>query len=382
MKFLRDLKEKDIAGKTAVLRLDLNVEPDELICFSSGCHNWKIDSVKPTIDFLLKNKVENILILSHRGRPKDLTDNKRLITSNYSLGFLLPVLEKLIGQGIVFWPNFEFEKLKKTLAKKPGIYLLENLRLLPEEKNNDQRLAKKLADLGDFYINDAFAVSHRADASVAAITKFLPSYAGLLLEKEVGNLNRALNNNRNPLVVILGGAKVSDKIGLIEDFSSASRRKADHFLIGGAIANTFLAAKGLPVGESLVDEKGIDFARKYINDKKIILPIDLEMSEKNILDIGPKTLEYYGDFLRGAKTIIWNGSMGCVEKKDFRKGTAGIWKVISKLKKAQIIIGGGDTIASKPSNLKFSSNLFISTGGGAMLDYLSGKKLPGLESLN
>ncbi|MDP1706776.1 MAG: phosphoglycerate kinase [bacterium] len=372
MKFLRNLKEKDIAGKTAVLRLDLNVEPDELVCFSSGCHNWKIDSIKPTIDWLLKNKVKSVVILSHRGRPTS-GDFKK-----FSLDFLLPVLEKLIRQEIVFWPNFDFAKLKKTMAAKPGIYLLENLRFLPGEKNNDRQLASQLAGLGDFYVNDAFAVSHRADASIVAITEFLPSYAGLLLEKEIENLKSVLNDKQKRLVVILGGAKVSDKIGLIGNFYD----KAGHFLIGGAIANTFLAAKGLPVGESLIDEKGIDFAKKYIDEKKIILPIDLKISGKQILDIGSETLKYYASFLRQAETVIWNGSMGYVEKNDFRQGTAGLWKIIASLKKTRVIVGGGDTIASKPKNIKSGPNLFISTGGGAMLDYLSGKKLPGIEALD
>jgi len=379
MKFLRDLKEGDIAGKTAILRLDLNVEPDEL---KSG-HNWKTDSVKPTIDWLLEKRARNIIILSHRGRP--IASQERMAKSKFSLKFLVPVLKGLIGQKIIFWPSYDFEKLKKEVAIRPGIYLVENLRFLSGEEKNDSKLAKQLAGLGDFYINDAFAVSHRANASVAAITGFIPSYAGLLFQNEIKNLRPILFRPKKPLIIVLGGAKIRDKIGLIENLG----KKADYFLVGGAIANTFLAAKNLPVGDSLIDEKGIDFAGRFINDKRIILPSDLKISGRQILDIGPETLKNYAGFLRKAGTIIWNGPMGCVEDKGFEDGTVGIWRIISGLKNAEVIVGGGDTIASlqlMTDNKKLllsvkSSKVFVSTGGGAMLEYLSGNNLPGIKSL-
>ena len=256
------------------------------------------------------------------------------------------------------------------------MFLLENLRFLKGEEKNSLRLARQLASLGDIYINDDFAVSHRKDASVAAIAKYLPSYAGLLLEKEIRNLSKVMKNPRKPLVIILGGAKVSDKISLI-------RGKADYFLIGGAMANTFIAAQGIPVGDSLYD-RNADL-RGLIRGltQKIFLPVDVVVYKRKILDIGPKTVDKYSKIIKQAKTIIWNGPMGYIEDERFANGSKAIAKAIIK-SKAHSVIGGGETIASlkiKNQKSKIKNNVFLSTGGGAMLEYLAGKKLPGIEAL-
>jgi len=219
-----------------------------------------------------------------------------------------------------------------------------------------------------------------------AITSYLPSYFGLLMEKEIKNFNKVAKDYRHPFTIIIGGAKISDKIGVVEKFW----RKADYFLFGGGPANTFLAAKGIFVGESLVDKLQLSNlkSRKYFLDSpKIFLPIDVKIKDKKILDIGDQTVKTYSVIIKKSKTIIWNGPMGFFEKKGFEKGTLGIWKAILENKQAQIVVGGGETIASKAkikskniNSFKINSNpyLFLSTGGGAMLEYLSGKKLPGL----
>ncbi len=262
---------------------------------------------------------------------------------------------------------------------------MENLRFSPEEEKNDKDFAKLLASLGDIYINDAFAVSHRANASVEAITQFLPSYAGLLLEKEISNLDAVMKKFKKPLVVILGGAKVSDKIGLINNFL----KKADYFLIGGAMANTFFVFEGLPVGDSFYEKTRLPAGRQgYTREitreigRKIILPIDVVIYKRRILDIGPETVKKYDEIIKKAKTIIWNGPMGMFEDKKFAKGTEEIAAAILKNKKAKTVIGGGETISAlKPKTYNLKPNIFLSTGGGAMLEYLAGKKLPGIEAL-
>ena len=348
------------------MRVDLNLEENEIR--SRG--HLRIAAILPTLDFLLKNKTK-IALLSHRGRPKGF-DKKQ------SLKFFTKIFSEKLNRKVNFIDNFNFAEIRKKIknSSPASVFLLENLRFLKGEEKNSLRLARQLASLGNIYINDDFAVSHRKDASVAAIAKYLPSYAGLLLEKEIRNLSKVMKNPRKPLVIILGGAKVSDKISLI-------RGKADYFLIGGAMANTFIAAQGIPVGDSLYD-RNADL-RGLIRGltQKIFLPVDVVVYKRKILDIGPKTVDKYSKIIKQAKTIIWNGPMGYIEDERFANGSKAIAKAIIK-SKAHSVIGGGETIASlkiKNQKSKIKNNVFLSTGGGAMLEYLAGKKLPGIEAL-
>lgn len=355
MIFLRNLSKKEIFGKTCLLRVDLNVSEKE------AKNSLRILGILPTIKFLIGNGAK-VVILSHRGRPNGF-DKKQ------SLKPFAKILSSLLKKPVHF---IDFKKGFKNSE----ISLLENLRFLAGEEKNDKKFAKQLASLGDFFVNDAFSVSHRNAASVSAITKFLPSYVGLLLENEIKNLSLAMAKSKKPLVVILGGAKISDKIGLIENF----KNKADYFLIGGGIAHNFLLAQGLPIGDSIFEEKTINFTKKMLKNKKIILPVDYIIKDRKILDIGPNTVKYYSDIIKNAKTIIWNGPMGYFENKKFAKGSKIIKGAILN-SKAFSVVGGGET-ASLMSNVKGQMpNVFISTGGGAMLEYLAGKKLPGIKAL-
>ena len=354
------------------MRVDLNIAEKE------AENSPRVLGILATIKFLIKNGAK-VVILSHRSRPKNF--DKKL-----SLKPFAGILSKLLNRKIKFISNFDFQKIKKEIEKSKldSVFLLENLRFLAGEEKNDIKLAKQLASLGNIYVNDAFAVSHRANSSVVAITKFLPSYAGLLLEKEIKNLSVAMKNPKKPLIVILGGAKISDKIGLIKNFSAsrrtASRRKADYFLIGGGIAHNFLLAQGLPIGDSIFEEKTVNFAKKILKNNLVILPVDYAVKNNKILDIGPNTIKLYSDIIKKAETIIWNGPMGYFEDKRFAKGSEAIAKAIINNKKAFSVIGGGETAAIfQTANPK--SNIFLSTGGGAMLEYLAGKKLPGIEAL-
>ena len=354
------------------MRVDLNLEENEI----RGRGHLRIAAILPTLDFLLKNKAR-IVLLSHRGRPKGF-DKKQ------SLKFFTKIFSEKLNRKVNFIDNFNFAEIRKKIknSSPASVFLLENLRFLKGEEKNSLRLARQLASLGDIYINDDFAVSHRKDASVAAIAKFLPAYAGFLLEKEIKNLNKAMKNPKKPLVVILGGAKVLDKISLI-------RGKADYFLIGGAMANTFIAAQGIPVGDSLYD-RNADLPAKILSKnlggqarKKIILPVDTIVHKRQILDIGPETIKKYAGIIQKAGTIVWNGPMGYIEDERFANGSKAIAKAIIK-SKAHSVIGGGETIASlkiKNQKSKIKNNVFLSTGGGAMLEYLAGKKLPGIEAL-
>ncbi|MEK7062333.1 MAG: phosphoglycerate kinase [Patescibacteria group bacterium] len=384
MKFLKDLSKKEIAGKTCLLRIDLNIAEKE------ARNSSRILGILPTIKFLTDNGAK-VVILSHRGRPKPVkwanSKSKILNSKEFSLKPFVKILSKLLNKQIKF---VDFNKNWKEIAatingSKNNIFLLENLRFLVGEEKNNPKLAKQLANLGDMYVNDAFAVSHRANASVEAITKFLPSCAGFLLEREIKNLS-AMMKPKKPLVIILGGAKISDKIGLIENFIE----RADYFLIGGGIAHNFLLAQGLPIGDSIFEEKTVEFAKKILNNKKVILPVDYKIKNRKILDIGPNTISLYENIIKKAKTIIWNGPMGYFENPKFAKGSEGIVKAIINNKKAFSIIGGGETTsllrsaqinADKNADKRRYPRLFISTGGGAMLEYLAGKKLPGIKAL-
>jgi phosphoglycerate kinase len=352
MKYLSQLKLSQLKGKACLVRADLNAEEEKK-------DNFRLQAILPTLKFLIKNKAR-IVILSHRGRQPKLLSLKPFVK----------ILLQLLKKPVRF--------INLTTSDIANISLLENLRFFPGEEKNDKKFAKKLASLGDIYINDAFAVSHRQNASVAAITKFLPSYAGLLLEKEIKNLDSVMKGFKKPLVIVLGGAKVSDKIGLINYFS----KKADYFLIGGAMANTFFAAQDLPVGDSVFEKITVTMAKKLLKSSKIILPVDAKIENRKILDIGPETIKNYKKIIKKAKTIIWNGPMGYFENPKFASGTEEIARILLKNKKAKIIIGGGETTRLlKPKTYNLKPNIFISTGGGAMLEYLAGKKLPGIEAL-
>jgi phosphoglycerate kinase len=311
--------------------------------------------------------------LSHRGRPNGNH------SKDDSLVSFAGILQKRLKKAVIFSKKIGF--LKNIKTSKYRIFLLENLRFWPGEDRNDPKFARKLAILGDFYVNEAFPASHRNSASISAITRFLPSYMGLRFEEEIKQLRRALTGYKKPLTLILGGAKISDKIGVIKYFW----HKADNILLAGGPANTFLAASGLPVGDSLVNGDAKVFIKPYLNSPKIKLPIDLKIHTKSIMDIGPKTLTEYSKIIRKSRTIIWNGPAGFFEKKEFSNGTKGIWQAILRNKKARIVVGGGETVASLSlihnSQFMIPRNLFLSTGGGAMLEYLSGKKLPGITAL-
>ncbi|MCR4275542.1 MAG: phosphoglycerate kinase [Candidatus Wolfebacteria bacterium] len=375
MKLLTSLKSKNLSNKTCLLRVDFNIEEGEIIN-----KNPRFLNAVNTIKFL-NNHGAKVVVLSHRGRPK-ITTNYKLQTTNYSLKSFAKALSNTLKKPVHFAglndKNFR-EKIRNS--KSESVFLLENLRFFPGEDKNDKNFAKKIATLGDFYVNDAFAFSHRKTASMAAITDFLPSYAGPNLEKEIKNLSSVLKNYKKPLIVILGGVKISTKLGLIKNFFS----KADYFLIGSAMADNFLVAQGLPIGDSVYEKEMVPFAKKLLKQAKIVLPTDLVINNRKILDIGKKTEKHFADIIKYAKTIIWNGPVGRFEIPKFAKGTQTIIEAILKNKNAKVVIGGGETIAAiskYQSVISKNKNIFVSTGGGAMLEYLSAKKLPGLIALH
>jgi phosphoglycerate kinase len=256
---------------------------------------------------------------------------------------------------------------------------LENIRFLRSENTPAPELARRLAGLADYFVNDAFAVSHRESDSVAKVERFLPSYAGLELEKEIRTLSGVMRRPKRPLVVVVGGAKAHDKLGIIKFF----RKKADAFLLGGAAANTMLRLSGKNVGKSLVDKSIADLPelKQILKYKNIFLPVDWRTQNNAILDIGPETAKLYVRKLRGARTIIWAGPMGYIEKKKFAQGNLAVARAIAANRKAFSVTGGGETVMFLKKHKLDKKFGFISTGGGAMLEFLAGKKLPGIEAL-
>jgi len=394
MKFLRDLKSKNLSNKTCLLRVDFNIEKGESINKSPRFLN-AVNTIK-----LLNKKGAKVVILSHRGRPKKAISDKQQAT-RYSLKPFLGILSKTLKKPVQF-VKFSDKNLREKIrnSKPESVFMLENLRFHPGEDKNDKSFAKKIAGLGDFYVNDAFAFSHRKTASMAAITNFLPSYAGPTLEKEIKKLSSVLTNHKKPLIVILGGVKISTKLGLIKNFFKKAKPRselrsatgADYFLIGSAMADNFLVAQGLPIGDSVYEKEMAGFTKKLLKSThstgsgqaKIILPVDFIISNRKILDIGKKTEKQFADIIKKAKTIIWNGPVGQFEIPKFASGTNAIIKAILKNKNAKVIIGGGETVQAISKYQPWISknkNIFVSTGGGAMLEYLSAKKLPGIEML-
>lgn len=383
IKIMKSIKQANLKNKKIVLRVDFNVPIN-----SSGkiIDDRRIVAALPTIKFLLNAKVDHIFIISHLGqpvlRPKEKMQN--IIFGNSHL-VLKPVVEKFIQ-----WLKIPTQKIELTdIADSPlpgyavndKITVLENVRFCDGEKKNDAELARFLAILGDLYVNDGFGVLHRKDASVCAITKFVPSYYGLLVEKELKNLDKLLENPEHPFVVILGGAKTIDKMKIIQKLLS----KADYFLLGGVMANTFLATRNVNVKNSVIERARLGLARELMDRaaKKIILPTDLVWDRQDrIVDIKSGTVEQYGRYIKKAKTIFFNGTMGLTSVDRFCKGTAEILKKIAQNKDAKSIICGGDTVA-EADKLGISDQFgYISTGGGATLSYLAGEKLPGLEALD
>lgn len=353
-----------------------------------GKEDWRIKATLPTIKYLLKQGAK-IILMTHLGRPNGK------IVDNLRLGPVQDKLTELLDLSIVKTPDCIGDTVKDAVEEMRGgeIVLLENLRFHKEEEENDEKFARELACLGDVYINDAFSASHRAHASISAITKFLPSYAGLLLEKEVKILSGAVNNPKRPATVIIGGAKAETKIPVIEYLLD----KFDHILVGGVVANVILKAKGIDTGKSLLNGINLEEVKKLnLGSEKLYIPVDVvicndqkktvtltavgKIGDNRILDIATESANLYSEIISESKTIIWNGPVGVFENKNFAFGTKEIAKAIIE-SKGYSIIGGGDTIAAL-SKFGFLDQVdYISTGGGAMLEFLSGKKLPGLEAL-
>ena len=345
MKFLSDIGIKNLKNKICLLRIDLNIK--------SLNDQFRIDSVLPTIKYLAKNK-SKIIILSHRGRPEKFD-------KNLSLRPIIKILAEKLETNIVFFDNFNFKKIKEKISlTHDNIFALENLRFLPGEEKNDKILARNLSSLGDLYINDAFAVSHRKNASVSAVTKYIKSYAGLLMEKEIKGLTKATKDPKKPLIVILGGTKIGDKINIVNNLNACVK----FFLFGSSVLNETSNPK----------------IRSILKNKKCVLPKDFAIKDKKYFDIGLKTIAEYKKIISEAKTIIWNGPVGMSENKQYAKGTMAIAKAVTN-SKAFKVVGGGETsnfILKKKLGKKVN---LLSTGGGAMLDFLAGKEMPGIKAL-
>ncbi len=371
MKYLSRTKKSFYAGKVVIVRLDLNVAPEELRS------SVRIERSLPILR-LVRDAGCRVVILSHRARPDARQEQTKKPSPASSLRPLGAVLGRRLKTKIVFDASFDLRVLPaRARALAPGeLMLLENIRLWPEEGKNDASFAKKLAAIGDLYVNDAFAVSHRAQASVDAITRYVPSYVGLEFEREIRALDAAIKKPKRPLVLVLGGVKISDKVGVLKNFW----RRADAVLVGGGVANTFLAAQGKPIGTSVFEKNAEKIIAPFLGSKKIHLPSDVVMGGEAIFDIGEQTAQEYARRIKKAGTVVWNGPMGYIEKKRYRAGTFAIARACAK-SRAACVVGGGETTSFFLSHRIGAKNVFLSTGGGAMLDYLAGKKLPGIQAL-
>ncbi len=384
----KTIEDIDVKGKRVLVRVDFNVPLKEGVVGD----DTRIRAALPTIEYLL-NHGAAVILCSHLGRPKGGPEAK------FSMRPVGEYLSKLLGKPVAFAEDCIGKKAEEAAARlQPGqILLLENTRFHAGEEKNDPEMAKSLASLADVYVNDAFGTAHRAHASTEGVARYLPAVAGYLLEKEIKYLGAAVADPKRPFVAILGGAKISDKIGVIKNLIA----KADAILIGGGMANTFLKAQGYPVGDSLVEDDALETARELLKsgEKKLRLPVDMVLGDRfdaaaemkttptgavpegwRILDIGPETVAAYGKILETAGTVVWNGPMGVFEFPNFAKGTFGIARAIAG-SKAVSIIGGGESVAAIQQSGLAGKITHISTGGGASLEMLEGLVLPGVAAL-
>ncbi|MGQ9610863.1 MAG: phosphoglycerate kinase [bacterium] len=386
------IEDLDLKGKRVLLRVDFNVPLEG----TKITDDTRIRGAIPTIEYIINNGGKAIL-MSHLGRPDGA------VVPKYSLKPVAERLKELLGKDVIFAPDCIGNEVKAIISKmKEGdIVLLENLRFHAEEEKNDPEFAKQLAELGDIYVNDAFGAAHRAHASTAGITKYISkSAAGFLMQREIKYIKETIDNPERPFIAIIAGAKVSDKIGIIEHLM----KKADAIIIAGAMAYTFLKAMGRKMGKSLVENDKLDLAKEILKkslDERIplYLPIDHVIADDfsndaNIkivmrgiipdgwegMDIGPATLELFKGVLSEAKTIVWNGPVGVFEFDNFAKGSIGIAKILAE-SNATTIVGGGDCVAALQKSGYADKITHVSTGGGAALELMEGKDLPGIAAL-
>ncbi len=385
----KTIKDIELNEKKVFVRVDFNVPLKN----GKVVDDTRIKAAIPTIHYLL-NRNAAVILASHLGRPGGEPKEE------YSLRPVADYLENLIDARVIFINDClgaMVEEAAKNLQN-GEILILENTRFHPEEEENDPLMGEKLASLADVFVNDAFGTAHRAHASNVGIAKHIPAVSGLLLEREINYLGNAISDPEKPFIAILGGAKVSGKINVINNLA----RKVDYFLIGGGMANTFFAAQGYKMGDSLVEEESLEIAQEILKrtGNKLILPVDVVISDEfspmannkivpigdipeswRIMDLGPLSLKKFGKIIGGSKTIVWNGPMGVFEFPAFAKGTFSMAKIVAE-SNAVTIVGGGDSAAALKESGLSDKITHISTGGGASLKMLEGSYLPGLEALD
>lgn len=389
----RTIKDIDVNGKVVLCRVDFNLPLDKKT--GEVTNDNRVVAAIPTIKYLLENSPKAVVLFSHLGKIKKEEDK-----AFNNMAKVAPVLEKHLGKAVTFVDATRGPVLEEAVknAKDGEVILVQNTRYEAGETKNDPELGKYWASLGDVFVEDAFGSVHRGHASTVGIPAHLPSAAGFLLEKEIQYIGKAVNDPERPFVAILGGAKVSDKIGVIENLLKV----ADKVIVGGGMSYTFGVAKGRKIGDSLLEADKVELAKEFIEKAgdKLVLPVDtvinngfaptgdIKVTADDIpegymgLDIGPATIELFKKELEGAKTVIWNGPMGVFEMEPFAKGTIAVCDILANLPNANTIIGGGDSAAAV-MQLGYSDKVsHISTGGGASLEYMEGKVLPGIAAID
>ena len=388
----KTIRDVDVKGKRVLLRVDYNVPLDEAMKITD---DTRIQKSLPTIRYLIENGAK-VILMSHLGRPKGQVVDK------YRLDPVVKRLGELLGKKVLKLNEIYSEEVLQAVNSLADgeVMMIDNLRFDPREEKNDPEFSRMLASLGDIYVDDAFGAAHRAHASVEGVTKYLPAYAGFLMESEINSLYPLLESPGRPFIAILGGSKVSDKLKVIQNLLA----KVDSLLIGGGMCFTFLKAQGIGVGKSILEEDQLDYCKDVLKEAgkrkvKILLPVDAvaanafaadaQFTTVDIkfirmdwmgLDIGPKTVELFKQEINGAKTIFWNGPMGVFEWSNFEAGTKAVAQIVAQAK-AFTVIGGGDTVAAVRKYGVEDKIDHVSTGGGASLELLEGRELPGITAL-